>query len=114
MLTTGKMYDLQVTSYVDERLDPYKSTVAACKHMRDLYNIYHDWALVLAAYNAGAGTINRAIRTAALDSNQRVTYWNIRPYLPAETQGYVPAFIGVCYIMTYTAEHNIYPYAPGS
>lgn len=112
MLATGKMYDLNVTSYVDERLDPYKSTVAACQHMRDLYNIYHDWAIVLAAYNAGSGTINRAIRTAALDSNQRVTYWNIRPYLPLETQNYVPSFIGVCYIMTYMSEHNIYPTAP--
>jgi membrane-bound lytic murein transglycosylase D len=112
MAATGKMYNLKMTSYVDERFDPYKSTAAACKLMRDLYNIYHDWAIVLAAYNAGSGTINRAIRTAALDSNQRVTYWNIRPFLPVETQNYVPSFIGVTYIMTYAAEHNIYPNAP--
>lgn len=112
MLNTGKMYDLQVTSYVDDRFDPYKSTVAACQHMNDLYAIYHDWAIVLAAYNAGSGTINRAIRAANLDSNQRVTYWNIRPYLPTETQNYVPSFIGVCYIMNHMAEHNIYPMAP--
>lgn len=112
MLTTGKMYDLTTTSYVDERFDPYKSTVAACKLLRTLYNIYHDWAIVLAAYNAGPGTINHAIRAANLDSNQRVTYWNIRAYLPQETQNYVPAFIGVTYIMNFPAEHNIYPVAP--
>jgi membrane-bound lytic murein transglycosylase D len=112
MLTTGKLYNLQATSYVDDRQDVYKSTVAACKHLRDLYNIYHDWAIVLAAYNAGPGTINRAIRTANLDSNQRVSYWNIRSYLPLETQNYVPAFIGVAYIMSYATEHNIYPTAP--
>lgn len=112
MLATGKLYGLQVTSYVDDRLDPFKSTTAACRHLRDLYNIYNDWAIVLAAYNAGSGTINRAIRSANLDTNQRVTYWNIRKYLPTETQNYVPAFIGASYMMTYSAEHNIYPTAP--
>jgi membrane-bound lytic murein transglycosylase D len=112
MLGTGKLYGLNVTSYVDDRFDPYKSTVAACRHMRDLYNIYHDWALVLAAYNAGSGTVNRAIRLSGLDSTSRVTYWNIRPYLPVETQNYVPSFIGIAYIMSYPAEHNLYPSAP--
>jgi membrane-bound lytic murein transglycosylase D len=112
MLNTGKLYDLQVTSYVDDRLDPYKSTVAACKHLRDLYNIYHDWAIVLAAYNAGAGCINRAIRTANIDTNERITYWKIQHYLPKETQNYVPAFIGASYVMTYAPEHNLYPVQP--
>ena len=112
MLNTGKMYDLKVTSYVDDRLDPYKSTVAACEHLSDLYNIYHDWAIVLAAYNAGAGCINRAIRTANLDTSERITYWKIQKYLPVETQNYVPAFIGASYTMTYATEHNLYPVMP--
>lgn len=112
MLNTGKLYDLQVTSYVDDRLDPYKSTVAACRHLKDLYNIYHDWAIVLAAYNAGSGTINRAIRTANVDTSQLLTYWTIRKYLPRETQNYVPSFIAVAYLMNYAAEHNLYPVAP--
>lgn len=113
MLATGKLYGLQATSYVDDRFDPYKSTKAACRHLRDLFNIYHDWAIVLAAYNAGSGCINRAIRTANIDtSSQRVTYWNIRKYLPVETQNYVPAFIGASYMMNYAAEHNLYPTAP--
>ena len=112
MLNTGKMYDLKVTSYVDDRLDPYKSTVAACEHLSDLYNIYHDWAIVLAAYNAGAGCINRAIRTANLDTSERITYWKIQKYLPVETQNYVPAFIGASYVMTYATEHNLYPVQP--
>lgn len=112
MLATGKMYDLQVTSYVDDRFDPYKSTVAACEHLSDLYNIYHDWAIVLAAYNAGSGRINRAIRTANLDTNERITYWKIQQFLPVETQNYVPAFIGASYAMTYATEHNIYPIQP--
>ncbi|HNW88526.1 MAG TPA: transglycosylase SLT domain-containing protein [Bacteroidales bacterium] len=112
MLNTGKMYDLQVTSYVDDRFDPYKSTVAACEHLGDLYNIYHDWAIVLAAYNAGSGCINRAIRTANLDTSERITYWKIQPFLPVETQNYVPAFIGASYVMTYATEHNLYPIQP--
>lgn len=112
MLGTGKMYDLTVTSYVDDRYDPYKATIAACRHMRDLYNIYKDWALVLAAYNAGPGCINKAIRRANLDTNTTVTYWKIKKFLPRETQAYVPAFIGVTYVMSYAAEHNLYPKAP--
>jgi membrane-bound lytic murein transglycosylase D len=112
MLNTGKLYDLKVTSYVDDRSDPYKSTVAACEHMRDLYNIYGDWALVLAAYNAGSGSVNRAIRNAGLDSGATVTYWRIKDFLPKETQNYVPGFIGITYAMTYATEHNIYPVRP--
>lgn len=112
MFTTGKMYNMEVTSYVDDRFDPYKSTIAACRLLRDLYKVYNDWALVLAAYNAGPGSVNRAIRNAHLGPDQRVTYWNIRPWLPKETQGYVPAFIGASYMMAYGTEHNIFPVAP--
>jgi membrane-bound lytic murein transglycosylase D len=112
MLNTGKMYGLQVSSYVDDRFDPYKSTVAACRHLKDLHNIYNDWAIVLAAYNAGSGTINRAIRSANLGSGQHISYWTIRRFLPRETQNYVPSFIAVTYLMKYSEEHNLYPVAP--
>ena len=103
MYPTGKLYGLNVTSYVDERSDPYKSTVAACEYMKALYRIFGDWQMVLAAYNSGPGTVNKAIRR----SGGKRTYWEIRPYLPRETQGYVPAFIAVNYVMNHTAEHNI-------
>lgn len=112
MLGTGKLYNLKVTSLVDDRCDPYKSTIAACMHLKDLFKIYKDWALCLAAYNAGAGTVNRAIRMAAIDSSEKVTYWKIQHFLPKETQNYVPAFIAVSYVMQYAAEHNIYPTRP--
>ncbi len=108
MYRTGLLYELNVTSYVDDRKDPYKSTEAAARHMRDLYDIYHDWALVLAAYNAGAGRINRAV----LNSGGKTNYWQILPYLPAETRNYVPAFIAVSYIMSYHKELNIVPSPP--
>lgn len=109
MYNTGKIYGLKVTSYVDDRFDPYKATDAACLHMRDLYDIYEDWLLVLAAYNAGTGNVNKAIRRAG---NVR-HYWAIQPFLPRETRGYVPAFISVNYIMNYHQEHNLYPIHPG-
>ncbi len=109
MYGTGKVYGLRVTSLVDDRYDPYKSTVAACKHFRDLYDIYNDWSLVLAAYNSGAGNVNRAIRYAGGTKN----YWAIWPFLPRETRGYVPAFIAVNYIMNFYPEHNLYPMRPG-
>jgi membrane-bound lytic murein transglycosylase D len=112
MLGTGKLYDLKVTSLVDDRCDPYKSTVAACQHLHDLFGIYKDWALCLAAYNAGAGTVNKAIRLANLDSSDHITYWKIQNFLPKETQNYVPAFIAVSYIMEFAAEHNLYPTQP--
>jgi len=108
MYGTGKVYGLKVTSLVDDRFDPYKSTVAACEHLRDLYDIYGDWSLALAAYNSGAGNVNRAIRRAGGTKN----YWAVWPFLPRETRGYVPAFIAVNYIMNYAAEHNIYPMRP--
>jgi membrane-bound lytic murein transglycosylase D len=108
MYPTGKMYGLKVTSYIDERCDPYKATVAAAEYLRSLYNMFHDWQMVLAAYNAGPGTISKAIRR----SGGKRTYWEIRPYLPTETQGYVPAFIAANYVMNHGAEHNIYPAVP--
>jgi membrane-bound lytic murein transglycosylase D len=108
MYGTGKLYGLKVTSFVDDRRDPYKSTVAACRHMKDLYKIYNDWLLVLAAYNSGPGNVNKAIRR----SGGKMNFWQIKPYLPRETQGYVPAFIAVNYVINYATEHNIYPIAP--
>ncbi len=108
MVGTGRMYNLSVSSYVDDRYDPLKSTIAACEHFQDLYAIYHDWALVLAAYNSGAGNVNKAIKR----SGGEVDFWKIKPYLPRETQGYVPAFIAVSYVMNYASEHNIFPVEP--
>lgn len=108
MYPTGKMYGLNVSSYIDERCDPYKATVAAAEYLKSLYNMFHDWQMVLAAYNAGPGTISKAIRR----SGGKKTYWEIRPYLPTETQGYVPAFIAANYVMTHGAEHNLYPAVP--
>jgi membrane-bound lytic murein transglycosylase D len=109
MYNTGKLYDLKVTSYVDDRNDPYKATIAACKHMKDLYNIYGDWSLVLAAYNSGAGNVNRAIRK----SGGIMDYWAIQRFLPRETRDYVPAFIAASYVLRHAAEHNLYPVYPG-
>lgn len=108
MYPTGKMYGLKVSSYIDERCDPYKSTIAACEYFKYLYGLFGDWQMVLAAYNGGPGTVNRAIRR----SGGKKTYWEIRPFLPKETQGYVPAFIAVNYVMNYTAEHNMYSAIP--
>lgn len=109
MYTTGKMYGLDVTSYVDERCDPYKSTAAACEYLKALYAMFGDWQMVLAAYNSGPGTVNKAIRRAG---GGKKTYWEIRPYLPLETQGYVPAFIAANYVMNFSSEHNLYSATP--
>ncbi|MGZ3883949.1 MAG: transglycosylase SLT domain-containing protein [Bacteroidia bacterium] len=108
MYPTGKMYGLNVTSYIDERSDPYKATVSAAEYLKSLYTMFGDWQMVLAAYNAGPGTISKAIRR----SGGKKTYWEIRPFLPKETQSYVPAFIAANYVMTYTAEHNLYAAVP--
>jgi membrane-bound lytic murein transglycosylase D len=108
MYGTGKMYGLQVNSYVDDRSDVIRSTIAACEHFIDLYKIYNDWALVLSAYNAGPGNVNRAIRRAGGVKD----FWAIRQFLPKETQNYFPAFIAVAYVMENAAEHNLYPLAP--
>ena len=106
---TGKIYGLESSAFVEDRFDPEKATIAACRHMRDLYKIYGDWFLVLAAYNSGAGNVNKAIRRAGGARD----YWAIWSHLPSETRGYVPAFIAVTYIMNYYQEHNIYPIEPG-
>ncbi|HNP47585.1 MAG TPA: lytic transglycosylase domain-containing protein, partial [Bacteroidia bacterium] len=103
MLSTGKLYKLKVNSYLDERRDPVKSTMAAAQYFKDMYSIYNDWLLVIAAYNCGAGNVNRAIAR----SGGKKTFWEISPYLPRETRGYVPAFIAVTYLMNYSSEHNL-------
>jgi membrane-bound lytic murein transglycosylase D len=108
MYPTGKMYGLNVNSYIDERSNVYKATEAAAEYLKSLYNMFGDWQMVLAAYNAGPGTISKAIRR----SGGKKTYWEIRPYLPLETQSYVPAFIAANYIMNFPAEHNIYASTP--
>ena len=105
MYRTGLYYGLEETSYIDERMDPQKATDAACRFLKKLYGIYGDWNLALAAYNAGPGTINRAIERSG---NQR-SYWAIRSSLPSETQGYVPTFIAAAYLMTFHAQHNLMP-----
>ena len=109
MYATGKQYGLNSNTLVDDRYDPLKATDAACRHLRDLYNQFGDWFLALAAYNSGAGNVNKAIRRAGGIKN----YWAIWPYLPRETRGYVPAFIAVNYVMNYAPEHNICPLDPG-
>lgn len=105
MLNTGKMYGLDANSLVDERRDPIKATWAAARYLKELYAIYQDWNLVIAAYNCGPGTINKAIRRAGGETD----YWKIYNYLPKETRGYVPAFIAANYVMTYYCDHNICP-----
>ncbi len=105
MYRTGLYYGLEENSYIDERMDPIKATDAACRFLKKLYGIYGDWNLALAAYNAGPGTINKAIQRSG---NQK-SYWAIRSSLPTETQGYVPTFIAAAYLLTYHAEHNLMP-----
>ena len=105
MLATGRMYKLQVNTFVDERRDPVASTHAAAKFLKDLYGIYNDWVLVIAAYNCGPGNVNKAIRR----SGGKRSYWDIYPYLPRETRGYVPAYIGATYALNYYKEHNFTP-----
>lgn len=105
MLKTGKIYGLENNSLVEERFDPQKSTWAAALYLKDLYKIYQDWTLVLAAYNCGPGNVNKAIKRA----NGSKDYWELYPFLPKETRGYVPGFIAANYIMTYYCEHGICP-----
>ncbi|MCB9168791.1 MAG: LysM peptidoglycan-binding domain-containing protein [Flavobacteriales bacterium] len=106
--STGKLYGMRIDSYVDERCDIYKSTDAACRYLKDLYGIFGDWDLALAAYNCGPGNVNKAIRRCG----GKKDYWEAYSYLPRETRGYVPAFIAVNYIMHHAADHNLYPIAP--
>lgn len=108
MYHTGRIYGLEVNSYVDDRSDPWRATIAACEHLNDLYDIYEDWALVIAAYNAGPGNVNRAIRRAGGVRD----FWSIRHFLPRETRNYVPAFIAVTYVMEHAEAHNLYTIPP--
>lgn len=108
MFTTGKEYKLDVSSYVDERSDPIESTTAAAQYLSKLYKIFGDWDLALAAYNSGPGNVNKAIRRSGGYQN----YWNIRPHLPRETAGYVPAFLATMYIFEFAEEHGFKPEQP--
>lgn len=108
LLNTGKLFDLQVTSYIDERRDPWKSTDAACKYLEYLYNTFHDWNLVMASYNGGPGEVRKAIERGKGETN----YWKLRPHLSEQAQHYVPAFIATFYLMNYYKEHGIVPVEP--
>ena len=108
MYNTGKEFDLKVSSYVDERMNPYRATVAACRYFQSSFNVYGDWSLVLASYNSGRGNVNKAIRRSGGHKN----YWRIRRFLPKETRSYIPAFIAVCYAMNYATEHGIHVAKP--
>ena len=105
MIGTGKQYGLEVTSLIDERRDPIKASYAAARYLHDLYGIFGDWTLAIASYNCGPNNILKAIKRAGGVKD----YWTIYPYLPAETRGYVPAFIAANYIMNYYCDHNICP-----
>ncbi len=104
MYATGRVYDLRVNSIIDDRRDPIKSTEAAAKYLKDLYKIYNDWTLAIAAYNCGPGNINKAMRRSGKN-----TFWEIYDFLPRETRGYVPAFIAAAYVMNFHKEHGIEP-----
>jgi membrane-bound lytic murein transglycosylase D len=104
MPSTGKMYKLHQDQFVDERLDPYKATEAACLYLQELYNIFHDWQLALASYNCGPGNVRSAIRR----SGYKDSFWEVYNYLPRETRSYVPQFVAVVYSMNHLKDHNIY------
>lgn len=105
MYSTAKLYGLNINSFVDERMDPVKSADAAARYLKDSYAIFGDWNLAIASYNCGAGNVNKAIRR----SGGKRAFWDIWPYLPRETRGYVPAFVGALYTMSYYKEHGIRP-----
>ena len=107
MPSTGKSYGLEINSLVDERRDPVRSTQAACRFLKDLYAIYNDWTLAIAAYNCGPGNVNKAMARSG-----GKTFWEIYDYLPSETRGYVPAFIGATYAYAYHRQHDIEPTDP--
>jgi len=109
MLATGRQYGLEVTSFIDQRRDPEKSTKAAVQFLSDLYAIYGDWSLAMAAYNCGPGNVNKALARAG---NKAETFWDIYAYLPNETRGYVPSFIAALYAYTYHRQHGITPNPP--
>ena len=104
-LNSAKMFDLQITSYLDERCDPYKSTDAACRYLKYLFNMYNDWNLVMAAYNSGPGEVRDAIQR----SGGNTDFWQISKWLPEQAQNYLPAFIAINYLLNYYPEHHIEP-----
>ena len=108
MPATGKKYGLEINSLVDERMDPIRSTEAACLFLKNLYAIFQDWNLVIAAYNCGPGNVNKAIHRAG----GKRDFWSIYPYLPSETRGYLPIFIAASYAMNYAEAHGICPATP--
>lgn len=108
MPATGKKYGLEINSLVDERMDPIRSTEAACLFLKNLYVIFQDWNLVIAAYNCGPGNVNKAIHRAG----GKRDFWSIYPYLPSETRGYLPIFIAASYAMNYAEAHGICPATP--
>jgi len=105
MLTTGKRYGLEITTYVDERMDVEKAANAAARYLRDSYLIFGDWSLAIASYNCGAGNVNKAIRRSGGGKD----FWEVYRYLPTETRGYVPSFVAALYMLTYYKEHNLTP-----
>jgi membrane-bound lytic murein transglycosylase D len=105
MYGTGKLYNLEINSLVDDRRDPLKATYAAAKYLKDLYGIFNDWSLAIAAYNCGPGNVRKAMAR----SKGKTDFWQIYSHLPRETRGYLPAFIAATYVMNYYKEHNIYP-----
>lgn len=111
MITTAKGMGLEVTSLVDERRDPYKSSKIAAQYLSDLFATYNDWSLAIAAYNCGPGAVNKAIRRAGGDPRQH-DFWSIYEYLTPETRGYFPMFIAANYVMNYYPQHNISPVIP--
>lgn len=108
LINTSRLFDLQVTSYIDERRDPFKSTEAACKYLAYLYSTFHDWHLVLSSYNGGPGEVRKAIERCKGET----AYWKLRPYMSEQAKNYVPAFIAAAYIMNYYKEHDIVPVEP--
>jgi len=108
LINSARMFDLEVTSYVDERMDPIKSTEAACMYLKYLYRIFNDWHLVMAAYNAGPGVVRNAITRSGGETN----FWKLYDHLPEAAQNYVPAFIAAAYVMQNAKDHEIYPIPP--
>lgn len=109
MITTAKSMGMEVNSIVDERRDPYRSSEIAAKYLKQLYSIYNDWSLAIAAYNCGPGNVNKALKRLGENDDKKHDFWEIYPFLPNETRGYVPGFIAANYIMTYYPEHGISP-----
>ncbi|MBO7193001.1 MAG: transglycosylase SLT domain-containing protein [Bacteroidaceae bacterium] len=108
MFTTGKLYGLKANNYIDERFDPSKATTAALLYLKDLYDMFQNWELAIAAYNCGPGNVKKAIKR----SGGSTDFWKIYPWLPRETRGYLPGFIAASYIMTYYEDHGICPMEP--